>query len=192
MMGQLNYHPPCAVLRSPAHPLSRLLSRLPDVPNTNPSVLCRDLLPHVAGTDLLSGFGGEPAAATAGGGGDLSDMLTMSPGDPGSSGNNNGDGAARKTVTGAGGDDWLGLGGLAGNGQTAAKTNAVPAGGSGSGSGSGGAAKASSGSLLDDWAGGGARGKEAAGAGSVDRSQMLQQKVIFSTQQQCGVCVCAM
>eukprot|EP00752_Nemacystus_decipiens_P013398 g11863.t1 len=132
-----------------------------------------------AGADLLSGFGAGPAAAATGGGGDVSDMLTMSPGDPSSNGN--GSGADRKTAAAAG-DDWLGLGGVAVNGQSAAaKTGVVPDAG-----GSAGAAKASAGSLLDDWAGGGAqsKGAPAAGAAAVDRSQMLQQKVSLMHQQQ--------
>ena len=155
--------PPRAAYFSPTH----------DASNNNPSVLRRDFLPyHAAGADLLSGFGGEPAAAAATAGiGDVSDMLTMSPGESSSKGDGNG--ATRKKATGTAADDWLGLGGLAGNGQAAARASAAPAGGA--------ATKASSGTLLDDWAGGGPQKKGAtAEAAAVDRSQMLQQKVIAS------------
>ena len=197
-------YPPCAVrcwglAPVPSRPRSRALvvTRFSSLPS--PFLPCR--FPNSAGADLLSGFGGSASASAASaGGGDVSDMLTMSPGEPSSNGNGDGNVAGRKTAGSAAGDDWLGLGGLAGNGQAAAapaaaSANTVPAVGV-DGSGSGGAAKASSGSLLDDWAsdGGGAQGKgAAAGAAAVDRSQMLQQKVmrfLFYTPPRRCVCVC--
>lgn len=131
-----------------------------------------------AGTDLLSGFGGGAQAAAASEGGNLSDMLTMSPGDIGGSGST---ATPRKTsvaVTTAS-DDWLGLAGSSGNGQAASGGGGAAAPPTAAGEGGVGAvrAPASSGSLLDDWAGGG--GVKSAAEGLTDRNQMLQQKVVM-------------
>ncbi|CAN0406093.1 unnamed protein product, partial [Ectocarpus sp. 12 AP-2014] len=105
-----------------------------------------------AGADLLSGFGGAQAATSEGG--NLSDMLTMSPGVIGGSGST---ATARKTTIEAattGDDDWLGLAG-GGNGQAASKGDGATAPTAASGEGGVGASRApaTSGSLLDDWAG---------------------------------------
>lgn len=155
--------------------------------STSPLVSDPDLPPILhhrvaaAGADLLSGFGGGgiEAAVSARDGGNLSDMLTMSPGDIGGSGST---ATPRKTpvaATATAGDDWLGL---AGDGQAASKAGgaaAAPPPTAASGEGGVGAvrAPASSGSLLDDWAGGG--GVKSPADGLTERNQMLQQKVVM-------------
>ncbi|CAM9364260.1 unnamed protein product [Ectocarpus sp. 13 AM-2016] len=134
-----------------------------------------------AGADLLSGFGGAQAATSEGG--NLSDMLTMSPGDVGGSGSA---ATARKTPIEAattGDNDWLSLAG-SGNGQAAIKGDSAAAPPAASVEGGVGVVRgpASSGSLLDDWAGGG--GGKSAAVGLADRNHMLQQKVMLMQQQQ--------
>lgn len=132
--------------------------------------------PHAAGADLLSGFGGETAAA-----GTVSDMLTMSPGQNGDGDENNGGntGAApQRKMPIAADNDWLGF---AGDGQGSAKAGATPS-GNGSIAGGGSTASPASGSLLDDWASGGGGTKASEG---VDRNLLLQKKVT----RLCAVCI---